>query len=215
MGASRGGAGPAGSVAATAAGAGGPSESADAAAGAGGKSATDDEDSADDGVKRVRKKAKKNAVWGHCTETTTPYKAGQPSYKSFCNYCHNNGVHVILNGRAETLTTHLLECMYVPQDVKRDLGKGKRRRPHRAKSAVDEPLNTVVTRSGPIDAFRTAKPMGIKEQTDFSEHLLRVLITCNISFNCMQSPAMVGLLLRWVPGLQRVPSRGDMSGKLL
>jgi len=31
----------------------------------------------------------------------------------------------------------------------------------------------------------------------------------------MQSPAMVGLLLRWVPGLQRVPSRGDMSGKLL
>ena len=165
-----------GSVAAAAARAGGSSEAAAAAAGAGGKSATDDEDSADDGVKRVRKKANKNAVWGHCTETTTLYNAGQRSYKSFCNYCHNNGVHVILNGRAETLSTHLLECMFVPQDVKRDLGKGERRRPHRAKGAVDEALNPVVTRSGPIDAFRTAKPMSIKEQTDFSEHLLRVLI---------------------------------------
>ena len=45
--------------------------------------------------------------------------------------------------------------------------------------------------------------------------MLHVLITFNITFNCMLSPSMVNLLFWWAPGLDRVLSRRDLSGKVL
>jgi len=70
----------------------------------------------------------------------------------------------------------------VPQDVARELSKGKKRRPHRTKGVVGGLLKLVVTRASPIDVCRINKPMGNKEQTDVLENLMRVSITCNIFF---------------------------------
>jgi len=82
---------------------------------------TDNYDWADNVVRIVRKKANKNSVWGHCTSTNATDKARIPSHMSLIKYCCNNGIHVILNGRAKAMTIHMLESRYAPFEVKRCL----------------------------------------------------------------------------------------------
>jgi len=113
--------------------------------------------------------------------------------------------------------THLLQCSNVPDAVKLSFGKGAKRRAHRSASenlTKALPLTTT-TPGGPMDAFCVAEPMAPDKYRELGHELLRVILYCNISFNCMQSPPLVAFFLKWIPGLQRVPSPRDLSGNIL
>jgi len=94
----------------------------------------------DGGAASLEEKArpeKHNAVSGHFHGNNIPSAPGAPSEQALCNYCFNEHISTVLNGRPDILSYHLFVFFHVPEAVKVSFGKGTKRRAYRSAVAKD------------------------------------------------------------------------------
>jgi len=155
-------------------------------------------------------RGKRIFVWEHFEDPKKPYRVGHPRPRVMCIYCAEYGVTGGINGSVSIMVNHLKACPFTPASVKAAVLPLEDKRNHRVRAHVA--LAPGMSRAMHAHLF---KPMSVARYKELEKDLLKVALSCSFSFNAMQSPSMGSFLLKWVSGLKKTPTRGDLSGRVL